>query len=80
MSTLHGLRGDRLTNQKTGAFVKADNWEAGIIRLLIEPQQALHAGQIFGVHCADTPSALEVRLERVFLRMVRAWVCDKLSQ
>jgi len=77
---VHRQRGDCLADEKTWAFIKADDWVARVIGLRIQPQEALHLGDELRIDLPDTPSLLEMGLQFVFFRMLPTWVCEMLLQ
>ena len=69
-----------LSNEKTGAFIKADHGKVGINGLVIQPKQGFHAGEKGGIHFGDAPCFFQVGLQVVFLRIVWTCVCESCSQ
>ena len=71
LTTLHGNGFDHITNEETRPFIKADNRVERVIRQAIQPEDLLHLGNEAAGHFADTPIALQMGLEFVFLSMCR---------
>jgi hypothetical protein len=57
----------RVANQETGSFIKADDWIGWVIRQAVECQNRLQTCQKRRVDSTDTPGVLQVRLQLVFL-------------
>jgi hypothetical protein len=67
-------RGHLLADEKTGPFIETHNRVSGIAGQRIEPEHLLHGRYEVRVDLAQAPRFLEMRLERVFLSILPAWL------
>ena len=65
-SALHSDGFDHIANEKTGTFIQTHDRPLRVVRLCIQPQNALHVSQKPRIDFTETPVPLQVRFEFVF--------------
>src|SRR5262249_1094019 len=76
----HRQGGDQIPDQEARPLVKANDGVLRVVGFGVERQHGLHPGQKQRIDLRDTPGALQVRLEFVFLSTVATWVPEMCSQ
>jgi hypothetical protein len=76
----HRHRQQRLTDQKTGPFIKANHRILRVVGQGIQGQNVLHACKKERIEGANAPGLRQMRFQLVFFRMVPTVVCERASQ